>query len=321
MCPSTDAIRRTCPHLPQPGAGLLGRWAVQSAYLRGSCLSLGFGSQGRDLKLCLWDLAEGRNAVVDSVCLESVGFCRSSVLAGGQQHWMLAVPGRGSNEVSPARAVPCSLGSRLRGPQAGPRSGLLGGTLLVSQEERPGMGSLLSGPEATGALGERLPRQVLEDWGAAHVEDAPGRPAGGGGRDTEVLVGLGARAEGRAALWGQKQVPSERPRAGLGCGGNHSTEGQKRAGQPEDGAPGVEDVMESQGTIRCSLAQSSQRWRVSGQWWAWTVGSILLGQKRPSHQGEQSPGLGADGQGRGAVERRAGPPALGELKGNGSSGL
>ncbi|KAI2596696.1 G protein subunit beta 1 like, partial [Homo sapiens] len=54
-----------------------------------------FSGQGRDLKLCLWDLAEGRSAVVDSVCLESVGFCRSSILAGGQPRWTLAVPGRG----------------------------------------------------------------------------------------------------------------------------------------------------------------------------------------------------------------------------------
>ncbi|KAK2500584.1 hypothetical protein MC885_000926 [Smutsia gigantea] len=55
-------------------------------------------SQGRDLRVCLWDLAEGRNTVVDSVYLESVGFCRSSVLAGGRQCWMLATPGRGSDE-------------------------------------------------------------------------------------------------------------------------------------------------------------------------------------------------------------------------------
>ncbi|XP_065746559.1 guanine nucleotide-binding protein subunit beta-like protein 1 [Phocoena phocoena] len=55
-------------------------------------------SQGRDLKLCVWDLAEGRNTVVDSVLLESVGFCRGSVLAAGLQRWMLAVPGRGIDE-------------------------------------------------------------------------------------------------------------------------------------------------------------------------------------------------------------------------------
>ncbi|XP_052014189.1 guanine nucleotide-binding protein subunit beta-like protein 1 isoform X2 [Apodemus sylvaticus] len=55
-------------------------------------------SQGRDLRLCLWDLAEGRNTVVDSVHLDSVGFCRSSILVRGQPCWMLAVPGKGSDE-------------------------------------------------------------------------------------------------------------------------------------------------------------------------------------------------------------------------------
>lgn len=65
-----------------------------------------FVSQGRDLRLCLWDLAEGRNAVVDSVCLESVGFCRSSVLGVGQARWMLAVPGKGIDEVRPALLMP-----------------------------------------------------------------------------------------------------------------------------------------------------------------------------------------------------------------------
>ncbi|XP_013373374.1 PREDICTED: guanine nucleotide-binding protein subunit beta-like protein 1 isoform X3 [Chinchilla lanigera] len=70
-------------------------------------------SQGRDLRLCLWDLAEGRNAVVDSVCLESVGFCRSSVLAEGQARWMLAVPGKGTDEVQilemPSKTSVCTL--------------------------------------------------------------------------------------------------------------------------------------------------------------------------------------------------------------------
>lgn len=77
------------------------RWDTQSAHLGGSrSVSSWSGSQGRDLKLCLWDLAEGRNAVVDSMRLESMGFCRSTVLARGQRHWMLAMPGRGSDEVS-----------------------------------------------------------------------------------------------------------------------------------------------------------------------------------------------------------------------------
>ncbi|XP_058995332.1 guanine nucleotide-binding protein subunit beta-like protein 1 isoform X7 [Mustela lutreola] len=70
-------------------------------------------SQGRDLKLHLWDLAEGRNTVVDSVALESMGFCRSSVLAGTQERWMLAMPGRGSDEVQilemPSKTSVCTL--------------------------------------------------------------------------------------------------------------------------------------------------------------------------------------------------------------------
>lgn len=70
-------------------------------------------SQGRDLKLCLWDLAEGRNTVVDCVHLESIGFCQSSILARGQQHWTLAVPGRGTDEVQilemPSKTSVCTL--------------------------------------------------------------------------------------------------------------------------------------------------------------------------------------------------------------------
>lgn len=67
------------------------------------------GSQGRDLQLCVWDLAEGRNAVVDAVRLESMGFCRASVLAEGPQRWLVAVPGRGNDEVSEPRAALGSL--------------------------------------------------------------------------------------------------------------------------------------------------------------------------------------------------------------------
>jgi hypothetical protein len=36
---------------------------------------------------------------MDSVQLDSVGFCRGSILVRGQQCWMLAVPGKGSDEV------------------------------------------------------------------------------------------------------------------------------------------------------------------------------------------------------------------------------
>lgn len=36
---------------------------------------------------------------MDSVQLDSVGFCKSSILVRGQLCWMLAVPGKGSDEV------------------------------------------------------------------------------------------------------------------------------------------------------------------------------------------------------------------------------
>ncbi|XP_008057878.1 guanine nucleotide-binding protein subunit beta-like protein 1 isoform X2 [Carlito syrichta] len=70
-------------------------------------------SQGRDLRLCLWDLAEGRNTIVDSVRLESVGFCRSAILAEGQPRWMLAMPGKGTDEIQilemPSKTSVCTL--------------------------------------------------------------------------------------------------------------------------------------------------------------------------------------------------------------------
>ncbi|KAA8592960.1 hypothetical protein FQN60_018415, partial [Etheostoma spectabile] len=37
-------------------------------------------SQGRDMQVCLWDLSEGRSALMDSVWTGSVGFCQPSML-------------------------------------------------------------------------------------------------------------------------------------------------------------------------------------------------------------------------------------------------
>lgn len=45
---------------------------------------------------------------MDSVHLESMSFCKSSILAEGQLHWMLAVPGKDSDEVRTLE-VPCSM--------------------------------------------------------------------------------------------------------------------------------------------------------------------------------------------------------------------
>ncbi|KAK1156590.1 guanine nucleotide-binding protein subunit beta-like protein 1 isoform X1 [Acipenser oxyrinchus oxyrinchus] len=50
-------------------------------------------SQGHDLRVCMWDLAEGRSVVTDSILTESVGFCQCSLLDREGGHWLLAVPG------------------------------------------------------------------------------------------------------------------------------------------------------------------------------------------------------------------------------------
>ncbi|XP_072289672.1 guanine nucleotide-binding protein subunit beta-like protein 1 [Eucyclogobius newberryi] len=56
-------------------------------------------SQGRDMQICLWDLAEGRSDVLDSIWTGSVGFCQSSTLETSPGKWLLAFPGEQTEEV------------------------------------------------------------------------------------------------------------------------------------------------------------------------------------------------------------------------------
>lgn len=56
-------------------------------------------SQGRDQRICLWDLAEGRTAVMDSVFTENVGFCRCSLLMVAQGRWLMAMAAKALEEV------------------------------------------------------------------------------------------------------------------------------------------------------------------------------------------------------------------------------
>ncbi|KAM8962392.1 guanine nucleotide-binding protein subunit beta-like protein 1 [Pelodytes ibericus] len=65
---------------------------VQTLHSKDSLLS-----QGRDLQICTWNLAEGRNEVTDSVCLESIGFCKCSLLK--TEPYLLAVPGKEVSQV------------------------------------------------------------------------------------------------------------------------------------------------------------------------------------------------------------------------------
>ncbi|VFV29526.1 guanine nucleotide-binding protein [Lynx pardinus] len=171
-------------------SGLVHIWSLQTRRAvatldghRGQCVtwlhSLPQGhqllSQGRDLKLCLWDLAEGRNAVVDSMRLESMGFCRSTVLARGQRHWMLAMPGRGSDEVQilemPSKTSVC--------------------TLKPEADAKPGMPMCLELWQPTGVppsqhrIGQDTKQVLLETSGPRPVESNLSPKAGG--HETTVL--------------------------------------------------------------------------------------------------------------------------------------
>uniref|UniRef100_A0A803JXK0 Guanine nucleotide-binding protein (G protein), beta polypeptide 1-like n=1 Tax=Xenopus tropicalis TaxID=8364 RepID=A0A803JXK0_XENTR len=54
-------------------------------------------SQGRDLQIRTWNLAEGRREEIDSVPVESVGFCKCSLLK--TESCLLAMPGKDSSQV------------------------------------------------------------------------------------------------------------------------------------------------------------------------------------------------------------------------------
>ncbi|XP_005054983.1 PREDICTED: guanine nucleotide-binding protein subunit beta-like protein 1 isoform X2 [Ficedula albicollis] len=70
-------------------------------------------SQGRDQRICLWDLAEGRTSVTDSVFTEHMGFCRCSLLKVAQGRWLMAMAARSLEEVQilelPSKTSVCTL--------------------------------------------------------------------------------------------------------------------------------------------------------------------------------------------------------------------
>lgn len=47
----------------------------------------------------MWDLAEGRTSVTDSVFTENVGFCRCSLLKVAQGRWLMAMAAKATDEV------------------------------------------------------------------------------------------------------------------------------------------------------------------------------------------------------------------------------
>ena len=68
------------------------------------------------MRVCLWDLSEGRAEVSESLWTGSVGFCQCSTLETGQGAWLLACPGEQTEEVrAHAYTRMCSVKGVLRG--------------------------------------------------------------------------------------------------------------------------------------------------------------------------------------------------------------
>ncbi|XP_042639332.1 guanine nucleotide-binding protein subunit beta-like protein 1 [Orycteropus afer afer] len=152
-------------------------------------------SQGRDQRLCLWDLAEGRNAIVDSVHLKSVGFCRSTVLARAPPRWMLAMPGGGNDEVEilemPSKTSVCTLK-----PEAGAKLGMPMCLELWQQADSSPRPRLLTGYEdGSVALWDVSERKVYSRI-ACHTE-----PVMGLDFDSQKSRGVSGSAEKALAVW------------------------------------------------------------------------------------------------------------------------
>ncbi|XP_006890569.1 PREDICTED: guanine nucleotide-binding protein subunit beta-like protein 1 [Elephantulus edwardii] len=151
-------------------------------------------SQGRDLRLCLWDLAEGRNAVVDSVRLESVGFCRSCMLAMAQPRWMLAMPGRDNSEVEilemPSKTSVCALK-----PGAGAKPGMPMCLKLWQAASSPRPHLLAGYEDGSVVLWDVSERKVCSRV-ACHTE-----PALALDFDSQKARGVSGSAEKALAVW------------------------------------------------------------------------------------------------------------------------
>uniref|UniRef100_G3TLM6 G protein subunit beta 1 like n=1 Tax=Loxodonta africana TaxID=9785 RepID=G3TLM6_LOXAF len=191
-------------------SGLVHIWSLQTRRAlttldghRGQCVTwlqtLPHGhqllSQGRDLRLCLWDLAEGRNAVVDSVRLESMGFCRSTVLAGAQPRWMLAMPGRGNDEVEilemPSKTSVCTLK-----PEADAKLGMPMCLKLWQQADSSPRPRLLAGYEDGSVVLWDVSEGKVCSRVTCHTE-----PVMGLDFDSQKARGVSGSAEKALAVW------------------------------------------------------------------------------------------------------------------------
>ncbi|XP_061585781.1 guanine nucleotide-binding protein subunit beta-like protein 1 [Cololabis saira] len=98
-------------------------------------------SQGRDMQVCVWDLSQGRQELVESLWTGSVGFCQCSLLETSSTTRLLAFAGPQTGEIKivelPSKSPVCTLEPettlgmvmclKLWQPDAGPGPLLLAG--------------------------------------------------------------------------------------------------------------------------------------------------------------------------------------------------
>lgn len=107
-------------------------------------------SQGRDQRICLWDLAEGRTSVTDSVFTEHVGFCRCSLLKVAQGRWLMAMAARSLEEVgSVSFSVLERLLLLLKWHRSGGEASVPLNSLLKSRQHKKPLGVLITNFTAT----------------------------------------------------------------------------------------------------------------------------------------------------------------------------
>ncbi|XP_021588379.2 guanine nucleotide-binding protein subunit beta-like protein 1 isoform X2 [Ictidomys tridecemlineatus] len=131
---------------------------------------------------------------MDSVHLESVGFCRSSILAEGQLHWMLAVPGKDSDEVQilemPSKTSVCTLK-----PEADAKPGMPMCLRLWQANPGPRPLLLVGYEDGSVALWDISERKVC-----SHIA-CHGEPVMGFDFDSQKTRGISGSAGKALAVW------------------------------------------------------------------------------------------------------------------------
>ncbi|OXB85021.1 UNVERIFIED_CONTAM: hypothetical protein H355_016143, partial [Colinus virginianus] len=151
-------------------------------------------SQGRDQRICVWDLAEGRTSVTDSVFTENVGFCRCSLLKVAQGRWLMATAAKALEEVQvlelPSKTSVCTLK-----PEVGAKLGMPM-CLKLWQVSRGSQPSLLAGYEDGSVLLWNLATGKVLSQLTCHQE-----PVMSLDFDSEKAKGISGSSEKVLSIW------------------------------------------------------------------------------------------------------------------------